>query len=105
MPPSYRLSRTAEEDLEDVFSYISERSGTDRALKVHGKFVAAFEHLAEMPGSGSKRTEVTSERVRWWPVFNWIVLYDWKSVPITILRVIHGARAIDRILNPEEFGP
>ena len=43
------------------------------------------------------------ERVRW-RVFDWIVLYAWESSPITILRVIHGARALDRILNPSDFG-
>lgn len=57
-----------------------------------------------MPASGSKRTELAGERVRWWRVFDWIVLYAWESSPITILRVIHGARALDRILNPSDFG-
>ena len=93
----------AEDDLEQLLSYVSEQSGTSRALKVHESFVAAFEHLAEMPGSGSKRADLTGTRVRWWPVFNWIVLYESDSSPITILRVIHGARALDRILHSAGF--
>ena len=105
MSAGYRLSRTAEEDLEEILSYVSEQSGPNRALHIHGSFLAAFEQLAEMPASGSKRSEITGDLVRWWRVFNWIVLYAWESSPITILRVIHSARALDRILDPHGFGP
>ncbi len=104
MPAGYRLSQTALEELEEILLYVSERSGSSRALHVHAKFVAAFELLAEMPASGSKRTELTGLRVRWWRVFDWIVLYARETSSITILRVIHGARALDRILNPSDFG-
>ena len=52
MSAGYRLSHTAQEELEEIFLYISEHSGTDRALRVHGRFLTAFEHLAEMPASG-----------------------------------------------------
>jgi antitoxin ParD1/3/4/toxin ParE1/3/4 len=101
----YGLSHAAEQDLEELLAYVSEQSGASRALKVHEKFVAAFEQLAEMPGSGSKRTELTGERVRWWPVFNWIVLYDGESVPISVLRVVHSARAIEQILDATPLAP
>ena len=66
MSAGYRLSHTAQEELEEIFLYISEHSGTDRALRVHGRFLTAFEHLAEMPASGSTRPEFTGEGVRWW---------------------------------------
>lgn len=105
MQAGYRLSRAAEQDLEELLAYVSEQSGPSRALKVHQKFVAAFEQLAEMPRSGSKRTELTGERIRWWLVFNWIVLYDGESAPIMVLRVIHSARAIERILDSTGFAP
>ena len=100
MSAGYQLSRTAEDELGEILFYVAEQSGVDRALHVHVSFVEAFEHLAEMPASGSKRTEITGDRVRWWRVFDWIVLYDWESLPLTILRIIHGARDLDRILNP-----
>lgn len=100
MSAGYRLSHTAEAELEEILLYVAEQSGVDRALRVHRRFVDAFEHLAEMPSSGSKRVDTTGERVRWWRVFDWIVLYEWESTPVTILRVIHGARDLDHILNP-----
>lgn len=101
-PPGYRLSRGRPGGNPE---YVLEQSGPHRAQLVHARFVEAFEHLAEMPGSGWKRTEITGDRVRWWRVFGWIVLYDCEISPITILRIIHTARALDRILDPDGFGP
>ena len=70
MSAGYRLSQTAEDELEETLLYVAEHSGIDRALHVHGRLVDAFEHLAEMPGAGSKRREITGERVWWWRVFD-----------------------------------
>ena len=100
MSAGYRLSQTAEAELEEILLHVAAQSGVDRALRVHGRFVAAFEHLAEMPNSGSRRVDTTGERVRWWRVFDWILLYECESTPVTILRVIHGARDLDHILHP-----
>ncbi len=62
----------------------------------------AFELLAFQPGSGTTRPKLTGQRVRWWPVFKWIVIYDPTASPISILRVIHGARELDRLFGEEE---
>jgi len=60
----YRLSQTAEAELEEILLYVAEQSGVDRALRVHRRFVDAFEHLTEMPNSGSERRDaLTPSRV------------------------------------------
>ena len=102
MTARYQLSETAESELGEILLYLARREGVERALHVHGHFVRAFELLAEQPGSGTKRPRLTGERVRWWPVFKWIVVYDPESAPITVLRVVHGARELDRVLRPDE---
>jgi len=98
----YQLTETVEEELGEILRYVAEQDGIDRALHVHGKFVEAFGALAAMPGIGSKRLHLTGERVRWHTVFRWVVIYDPEASPITILRVIHGARDLDRILRPDQ---
>ena len=103
MTQGYQLTKTAEEELEVILDRIADRDGVQRALHIHGKFVKAFELVAFQPNSGSTRPKLTGERVRWWPVFKWMVLYDPKRFPISILRVIHGARELDRFLQPEDF--
>ena len=99
MTAGYQLTETAEGELEEILLYVAAQDGVKRALHVHGKFARAFEHLTAMPGSGSKRRDLTGDRVRWWTVFKWVVIYDPEPSPITILRVIHGARDLDRMLR------
>lgn len=102
MTAAYRLSETAEGELGEILLHLAVEESVERALHVHGHFVRAFELLAEQPGSGRRRPELTGDRVRWWNVFKWIVIYDPESSPIVVLRVIHGSRALDRILRPDE---
>jgi len=97
----YRFSSAAESDLAGILRCIADRDGVARALGVHTKFVEAFESLAEMPSMGSLRRSLTGDRTRWHVVFRWIVLYDSESDPIIVLRVILGARDLDRLVRPD----
>ncbi len=101
MTGGYTLSNRAEGELDYILERIATRDGLERALHVHGKFVDGFEHLASMPRTGTTRPELTGERVRWWNIFKWIVLYDPETSPITILRIIHGGRELGRILRQD----
>ena len=98
---SYELTVTAEEELASILRYIAEQDSVDRALHVHDKFTQAFESLAATPGMGFKRPHLTGTRVRWHPVFRFVVIYDPESSPVMILRVLHGMRDLDRILHPD----
>ena len=101
MNAGYQLTDTAQADLAEILLYVADRDGAERALRVHDKFVLAFELLATQPGSGTTRPDLTGEHVRWWFVFKWAVIYDPESTPIRILRVIHGARDLDRLLQAQ----
>ena len=50
---------------------------------------------------GKDAPNLTGEQVRWWFVFKWAVIYDYENSPIRILRVIHGARDLNRILGAD----
>ena len=96
----YVLAETAEADLTHILEYIADRDGIGRALTVHQAFTAAFELLASSPGIGSVKPHLTSDAVRWWPVFKFLVAYDATASPLAILRIIHGARDVDAIFIP-----
>ena len=99
MTPGYQLTETAEAELDEILRYVVDRDGLDRALYVHDRFVHAFELLTAQPGSGTTRPDLTGGHVRWWFVFKWVVIYDPERSPISILRVIHGARDLERLLR------
>ena len=102
MSAGYQLTQIAEAELGDILQHVADRDGVPRALEVHSHFERAFELLATQPGSGRRRPGLTGDRLRWWTVFEWIVIYDPENSPITMMRVIHGARALDRILRPDQ---
>lgn len=97
----YRLSETAEAELADILDGITERDGVDRAIHVLDKLLHAFELLADSPHLGAVRTHLTASNVRWWSVLGFLVAYDEADSPITILRVIHGARDLDRLFRAD----
>ena len=98
----YTLTESAETDLNDILGFIAERDGTGRALHVYEKFLEAFEALAASPDIGTRKPYLTDDPIRWWPVFRFLVVYDSQRSPIDILRVIHGARDLPRLLSKSE---
>ena len=101
MTAGYRLTETAEAELTEILLYVADRDGVERALYVHDRCVHAFELLAVQRGSGTTRPNLTGKHVRWWFVFKWAVIYDPENSPISILRVIHGARDLEHLLRTD----
>jgi toxin ParE1/3/4 len=67
----------------------------------------ALEKLADMPGMGAKREFRKPELVgiRSWVVTgfkNYIIFYKEINGGIEVLRVLHGARDVDRVLSEVE---
>ncbi|MCU0866121.1 MAG: type II toxin-antitoxin system RelE/ParE family toxin [Planctomycetes bacterium] len=98
MTASYRLTATAARDVESALEFVASRDGLDRAMKLHDAFSQAFLRLAGRPGLGRVRSELTGESVRWWTVFDWLVLYQPNEVGIDVLTVVHGARELRNLI-------
>lgn len=101
MTSGYVLTETAQGELGELLHYVATNSGASRALEVHGRFVSAFEHLAVLPSAGSRRPNLTSDRIRWWKVYQWCVIYDPDPKPLVVLRVVHTRRLLSRLLQSE----
>ena len=98
----YRLTDTAEEELRGILQFIAQQDGIARALHVHDKFLQIFEGIAAAPGIGFRRPHLTGDTLRWHPVFRFLILYEPDTSPLTILRILHGARDLDRIFQKEQ---
>ena len=97
---SYRLTRSAQRDLEKIYDYIAEDS-LQAAGRMIERFHAAFHKLAETPGIGHLREDLSSEPFRFWAVGSYLVIYLEDSEPLEIVRVIHGARDVYAILEED----
>jgi antitoxin ParD1/3/4/toxin ParE1/3/4 len=88
----YVLTDSAKEDLREIILYIAQRS-PEAAERVHTKLHAAMKKLADVPGMGHSRADLTAEPIRFWGVYSYLIAYDPNSTPLQIIRIVHGARA------------
>jgi toxin ParE1/3/4 len=93
----FELARRAVGDIKDTWEFISKDSfeAADRVLE---DFYQAFDQLAEMPGIGHKREDLTNRNVLFWPVHAYLVIYT-DSKPVRIVRVVHGKRDVKKLLK------
>ncbi len=93
----YSVSPQARQDLRDIRKYIA-ADNVVAARRVLANLKAALENLARMPGQGHKREDLTDKPVLFWPVGAYLIVYNSKSRPIEIVRVLHGARDVASLL-------
>lgn len=99
MPARFILSPEAQRDIEQIRDYYVEEAGVQVARHVLGQITKALRFLAETPGAGHRRNDLTDEDVRFWPVLSYLIAYDPAMRPIGIARVLHTARDLETILR------
>jgi plasmid stabilization system protein ParE len=97
----YQFTPEASEDLFEIWSYIA---GDDpkAADRVEDAIHAACGLLADNPLIGSIRMELTGLPLRFWvvrPFRNYWIVYDPDAKPLRIIRVLHAAREVFRLLR------
>jgi plasmid stabilization system protein ParE len=95
---SFRLSPEAAQDLIEIYEYIAQDS-LEAAERVRIEILEALRTLAEMPGKGHTREDLTSHRVLFWPVRSYQIIYHPASQPLEVVAVLHGKRNLRRILK------
>src|SRR5947208_7397332 len=103
MMPSVRKSPKARRDLAEIAAYIAfdNPSAADRFLIAAED---AFDKLARIPGMGALRefSDPKLKDLRSWPIKrfrNYLIFYRPVKDGIEIVRVLHGARDIERVLR------
>lgn len=86
----YRLSSLAEQDLEEIWSYVAEDASPATADQLIDAIMDRFELLAEQPRMGRLRPEF-GEGVRSFTVENYVVYYRHEG-DVLVARVLHGRR-------------
>jgi plasmid stabilization system protein ParE len=94
----YILSEDANRDLDGIWDYIAE-DNIDAADQWIEKLFAAFEAIANTPGIGHKREDLTSYPVLFWPVGAYLIIYRASSRLIEIVAVTQGSRDIPAFLH------
>ena len=92
------LTQAAKGDLLKILEYL-EGDNPNAVLKVVNALDAAMQLLANNPGVGHLRPDLTPQEVRFWSVFRYLVIYRPDTKPLEIIRVLHGKRDVRRLLE------
>lgn len=94
----YVLSVDAEQDLNQIWEYIAQ-DNMDAADRWVEKLFDAFQSLAEAPGMGHTREDLTALPVLFWPVGAYLILFRVQAEWIEVVAVTQGARDIPTFLT------
>jgi plasmid stabilization system protein ParE len=93
----YVLSLGAHADLQAIWDYIA-ADNIAAADSWNETLHRAFEVIAASPALGHRRADLTSSPVLFWPVENYLIVYQVGPRSIEIVAVTHGARDIPTLL-------
>lgn len=85
----YRLTREAERDVGSIAEMGIEMFGVEQARAYHDTLFHVFDLIADNPGMGRERTELTPP-VRVHPFRSHIIVYNVEDADVLIIRVRHA---------------
>jgi toxin ParE1/3/4 len=93
MSSGFVLTLEAKANLAAIAEYVERESTQAAAERVVLELQRAFRLLAEQPGVGHARDDLTPDaRVRFWVVFSYLVAFVPDEKPLPIVAVVHGSR-------------
>lgn len=96
----YQFTPLASEDLCEIWSFIAQ-DNPNAADRVEAAIFRACDLVADAPLAGQIRRDLTSLPLRFWvvqPYSNYLIVYDPRTNPLQVIRIIHGARNLPSIL-------
>ncbi len=94
----YLVAPEAEGDLRQIWRYLLGEAGLAIANRIQAELVNAFEGLADFPGKGHKRPDLTSRDVLFFSVYRYMIVYR-QAALVEIVAVLHGKRDVKRLLK------
>jgi plasmid stabilization system protein ParE len=94
----YVVAPEAEDDLKQIWRYLLGEAGLAVANRIQGELVDAFEGLAEIPGKGHRRPDLTRRDVLFFSVYQYLIVYR-PTKTIEIVAVLHGKRNVKQLLK------
>ena len=95
----YLLSVEAQSDLDEIRAYMTQQGGTRLARYVLRDIRKTLNFLAETPGAGHFRPDLTDQPVKFWSVFSYLIVYDPTQKPLGVARVLHAAQDLEALFQ------
>jgi antitoxin ParD1/3/4/toxin ParE1/3/4 len=102
MKRRYTLAPEAARDLVEIWRYVKKESDRETADRVESVIRSKFAYLAEFPGAGHWRRDLTSAEVRFFSVYSYLIVYRPETKPLEIVSILHVRRDVARILTERQ---
>jgi len=99
MSGRYVLAPEAASDLVQIWRYIKKQSSVAMADRVEAVILDKIAFLAENPGAGHWRRNLTERPVKFFPVYSYLIVYRPETKPLQIASILHGRRDLEQILR------
>ena len=80
----YLVAPEAEDDLRQIWRYLLGQAGLAIANRIQDELMDAFEDLADLPGKGHRRSDLTSRDVLFFSVYQYMMctgeVHCWRSL-------------------------
>ena len=88
----------ARRDVVNLWEHIA-ADNLSAADQMRDRMYEALELLAEFPGIGHQRVDVSNDAYRFWVVRPYVIAYRYDARRLTVVRIVHGARDFRRIFR------
>jgi len=95
----YVFAPEAAFDLVQLWRYIKKQSSVEIADHVESVIRNKIVFLAENPGAGHWRKNLTDEAVKFFPVYSYLIVYRPDTNPLQVVSILHGRRDVEQILK------
>jgi antitoxin ParD1/3/4/toxin ParE1/3/4 len=99
MKPRYVLSPQAARDLVQISRYIKNDSSRETADRVESVIRDRFVYLAQHPGGGHRRPDLTDAEVRFLSVYSYLIVYRPETKPLQVVAIVHARRDVATLLK------
>ena len=95
----FQLAETAFRDINSILAYFVDEGSIDYAYSLRRELFETFARLAQTPGIGHPRPDLTRRPYVFFLVEPYLIAYDRTRLPLTIHAVLHSKRDIRSILR------
>ena len=95
----FQLAPSAANDLRFIYDSVEKSKGIDAADDCEERLFEGFLAVADFPGLGHSRSDLTSIDVHFYFVEPYFLVYRRGVDPLPILAIVHGSRDLKRLLR------
>ena len=94
---NHRISPRADTDINSIWNYVAQDNPA-AADRVEQEIQEAIEKLAKNPNFGHFRDDIAPRQYRFYRVFSYLIIYRIEEDTLIVVRVIHGARDLPKLI-------